>query len=89
MVEFSKQLHKVNVLCFFFLSCIRPRQNEDNIVSYDVARPWQNAATLLRAARTQEMFLKIFRNIFCVQDTKFVSVTNVACVAKRVNIWET
>ena len=26
------------------------------IVSCDVARPWQNAATLLRAARTQEMF---------------------------------
>ena len=37
----------------------------------------------------QEMFLKIFRNIFCVQDTKFVSDTNVARVAKRVNIWGT
>ena len=60
-----------------------------NIVSCDVACPWQNEATLLPAARTQEMFLKIFRNIFCVQDTKFVSVTNVARVAKRVNIWET
>ena len=34
-----------------------------NIVSCDVARPWQSAA-LSRAARTQEMFLKIFRNIF-------------------------
>ena len=31
-------------------------------LSYNVARPWQNAATM-RAARTQEMFLKIFRNI--------------------------
>ena len=51
--------------------------------------PWQNAVTLLRAARTQEMFLKIFRNI-CVQDTKFVLDTNVARMAKRVrNIWET
>ena len=60
-----------------------------NIVSYDVARPWQNEATLLRAARTKEMFLKIFRNIFCVQDTKFVSDTNVARVAKRGHIWET
>ena len=37
-----------------------------NIVPCDVARPWQNAATLLRAARTQEMFVKIFRNILCV-----------------------
>ena len=53
-----------------------------NIVSYDVGRPWQNA----RAAQTQEMLLKIFRNIPCVQDTKFVSATNVARVAKRVNI---
>ena len=35
-----------------------------NFVSCDVARPWQNAA-LLRAARTQQMFLKIFRNILC------------------------
>ena len=34
-----------------------------NIVSCDVARSWQNEETLLRAARTQEMFLKIFRNI--------------------------
>ena len=40
-------------------------------MSYDVARPWHNASTLLRAARKQEMFLKILRNIFCVQDTKF------------------
>ena len=32
---------------------------------------------------------KCFRNIFCVQDKKFVSATNVARVAKRVNIWET
>ena len=39
-----------------------------NIVSCDVARPWQNEETLLRAARTQGMFLKIFRNIFWVQD---------------------
>ena len=54
-----------------------------NIVSCDVARPWQNEATLLRAARTQEMFLKIFRNIFCVQDT------NVVRMAKRGHIWET
>ena len=59
-----------------------------NIVSCDVARSWQNEATLLRDARTQEKFLEIFRNIFCVQDTKFVSATNVARVAKRVNIWE-
>ena len=31
-----------------------------NIVCYDVAPPWQDAAKLWRAARTQEMFLKIF-----------------------------
>ena len=61
-----------------------------NIVSfYEVGRRRQNTATLLRAARTQEMLLKIFRNIFRVQDTKFVSATNVARVAKRGNIWET
>ena len=51
---------------------LKPWQNEDrlcgNIVSCDVARPWQNAATLLRAARTQEIFLKIFRNILCPGD---------------------
>ena len=52
-------------------------------MSYDVACLWQNAATLLCATRTQEMFLKIFRNIFCIQDIKFVHV------AKKVNIWET
>ena len=39
-----------------------------NIVSCDVARLWQNAATLVRAVRTQETFLKIFRKrIFCVR----------------------
>ena len=45
----------------------KTRTRGGNVVSCDVARPWQNAATLLRAARTQEMFLKIFRNIFCVR----------------------
>ena len=34
-----------------------------NIVSYDAVRSWQNAATLLPSARTQEMFWKVFRNI--------------------------
>ena len=34
-------------------------------MSYDVVRPWQNVATLLRAAQTIEMFLKAFRNILC------------------------
>ena len=38
-----------------------------NIVSYDAARAWQNTATSLRAARTQEMLLKVFRNTFCVR----------------------
>ena len=52
-----------------------------NIVSCDVARSWENEATL-RAARTQQMFLKIFRKYF-------VSDTNVARVAKRGHIWET
>ena len=32
------------------------------------------------------MFLNKIRNIFCVPDTKFVSATNVARVAKRRNI---
>ena len=35
-------------------------------MSCDVARPWKNTATLLCSARTQEMFLKVFRNIFPV-----------------------
>ena len=52
-----------------------------NIVSYDVARSWQNAATFLRAARTQEMFLKF-------SETLFVSTTNVAVRSKQVNILE-
>ena len=33
-----------------------------------------------------KMFLNKIRNIFCVPDTKFVSVTNVARVGKRGNI---
>ena len=66
-----------------------PLAKRAHIVSCDVARPWQNAATMLRAAWTQGMFLKIFRNIQCVQDIKFVSDTNVARVAKRVHIWDT
>ena len=52
----------------------QPRQNEDTLwrqhVPNDVARLWQKAATLLRAARTQDMFLKFFRNIFCVPGHK-------------------
>ena len=44
--------------------------------------------TLVIAARTQEMFLKILRNIFCVQDTKFVYTINVVRMTKRVTIWE-
>ena len=54
-----------------------------NIVSYDVACP---CGKTVHIAKTHEMFLKIFRNIFCIQDTKFVSATNVLRVAKRVNI---
>ena len=54
-----------------------------NIVSYDVARPWRNAATCIYARRadTKEIFLKISRN-------RFVSATNVSRVAKRLNILE-
>ena len=37
------------------------------IVSCDVAHPRQNAATLLQTVWTQKVFLKIFRNIFCVR----------------------
>ena len=53
-------------------------------LSCDVARPWQIVATLLRAAQTQAMYMEVFRNILYVQNTKFVSPTNVARVAKRV-----
>ena len=55
-----------------------------NIVSCDVARPGQNVATLFRAARTQQMFLKIFRNIFLCPGHEICTR-----VAKRINIWET
>ena len=51
---------------------LRPRKTRTrcggNIVFCVVACSWLNAATLLRAARTQEMFLKIFKNICCVQN---------------------
>ena len=51
-------------------------------MSYNVAHLWQDTAILLHAVLTQEMFLK-FRNFFCVEDTKFVSATNVARMAKE------
>ena len=59
-----------------------------NIVFYEVAHSWKNAATLLHAARPQKMFLqsRFSETFFCVQDTKSVPATNVARVAKRVNI---
>ena len=73
-------------------SRIRHRQNEDTLWRQDCVlrfyRPWQNAATLLRAVRKQEMCLKIFRNIFGVQGTKCVCATNFALVPKPVIIWE-
>ena len=60
-----------------------------NSVSCDVARPWQNVATFVRAARTQEMFLKIFRNILCVQGHK-ICVGHKCCArGKRGHIRET
>ena len=42
-----------------------------NIVSFDVSRVAKRAATLLRSAWTQQMFLKFFRNIFCVRNKCF------------------
>ena len=45
-----------------------------NIVSCDVARPWC-------APRTQEMFLKIFRNIFLCPEHKI-------CVRKMLRAWQ-
>ena len=48
-----------------------------NIVSCDVARPLQNAAPLLHATQTQEVFLKILR-----PGHKFVSDINVTHMAK-------
>ena len=52
-----------------------------NIVSCDVARPWQNEATLLRAARTQEMFLK-------TPETFFVSRTQTLCRTQMLRAWQ-
>ena len=58
---------------------------------FGVALCFLNLPIVARRADTRNVnFLKIFRNIFCVQDTKFVSDTNVARVAKsRGHIWET
>ena len=72
-----------------FLVSVRPRQNEDTLWRQYVARPWENAAVLLRDTQIQEMFLKVFRNHFCVQDAKFVSAANVARVPKRVRLAST
>ena len=72
-----------------FLVSVRPRQNENTLWRQYVARPWENAAVLLRDTQIQEMFLKVFRNNFCVHDAKFVSAANVARVAKRVRLAST
>ena len=44
---------------------------------------------MMHAARTREIFPEVFRNIFCVMDTKLAPATNVTRVVKRFNIWET
>ena len=63
-------------LLFIPIPQIRPGKTMtcwgDNIVSYGVARRWQNALMSLRVTRKQKMFLKIFRNNFCVQETEVV-----------------
>ena len=48
-------------------------------------KTWQHCC----APRGHKKCFWRFSETFCVQDTKFVSATNVARVAKRVNIWET
>ena len=73
---------------------VRPRQNKDTLWrQHCVLRCCPSVAkrgNILRAARTQQMFLKICRtDILWVLDTKFVSDTNVARVAKRIHIWDT
>ena len=96
VVKLTPSRYKVRYLIFSWFILIwlflRPQKNEGTLWRQhcDVFCPWQNAATLLCSVQTQQMFLKIFRNFFfCVQDTKYVSDTNVAYMAKRVNIWET
>ena len=57
----------VRAVCYCRLT-LRPQQNI--FLSCDVARPWQNAATNIVARHMDtKMFLKIFRNSFCVQGT--------------------
>ena len=63
--------------------------HDGNIVSCDVARLWQNAATLLHAARIDPRNVSEDFNSCVQNDTKFVSNTNVARMAKRVDICET
>ena len=59
----------LGLFIFDLLWNLRSRQNENTLWRHHCnlrfARPWQNEATLLRASRTQEMFLDIFRNILC------------------------
>ena len=65
----------------------RPGEREGDLgEAVGLGRGKGKEATLLRV---QEMFPKIFRNIFCVQDTTYVSAANVARATKRVKIWET
>ena len=49
-----------------------------NIVSCDVAHPWQNVATLLRAARTQPLFAETFD----------VSRTQNLCPPQMLRAWQ-
>ena len=72
------------IFSWFSLCRSRPCLLKPPSVSYDVARSWQNAAKLLRAARTQEVVLKPLRNIsFSSKDTKFVSASNVERVSGK------
>ena len=70
---------------------LRTRQNEDTLWREHCV-PWcfptvaKSGKTVGRRAATRNVS-EDFQNKFCVQDATLVSATNVARVAKRVNIW--
>ena len=72
---------------------VRPRQNEDTLwrppcVPRCCPSVAKRGNIVARWADTRKV-RKFSGTLFCVQETKFVSATNVARVAKRAKTWET
>ena len=90
---YGKHDHVSNVaatMCPRFAAILGPRQNENTLWRQHCVlrcgKTWQHCCA---PRGHKKCFWSRFRNIFSVQDTKFLSPTNVARVLKRVNIRET